>query len=116
MAAAVSVTARAGEAPAHTERPLRLDVPRGLTLLGLVGVVVGALFFDLDVGLMALSVAVVLSLVSPDSAKGAAGKCAWTTVLLVCGIVTYVNLRDRIGTIDVLGALIPLAVPSPAER
>ncbi|MDJ1130474.1 SLC13 family permease [Streptomyces iconiensis] len=85
------------------QQPIGLDLPRTLTLLGLLGVVVGALFFDLDVGLMALSVAVVLSLASPESAKGAADKCAWTTVLLVCGIVTYVNLMDRIGTIDFLG-------------
>lgn len=92
----------AGE-PAPGERPVPLDLPRVLTLVGLLGVVVGALFFDLDVGLMALSVAVVLSLASPQSAKGAADKCAWTTVLLVCGIVTYVNLMERIGTIDYLG-------------
>ncbi len=91
----------AGSGPGDGSPPL--DLSRGLTLLGLVGVVVGALFFDLDVGLMALTVAVVLSLVSPQSAKGAAEKCAWTTVLLVCGIVTYVNLMERIGTIDYLG-------------
>ncbi|MEV5981854.1 SLC13 family permease [Streptomyces sp. NPDC052114] len=92
-------------APAPTAPPgsLRLDGPRALTLLGLVGLVVGALFFDLDVGLMALTVTVVLSLVSPASAKGAVDRCAWSTVLLVCGIVTYVSQMERLGTIDHLG-------------
>ncbi|GAA2083316.1 SLC13 family permease [Streptomyces albiaxialis] len=85
------------------ERPVRLDLARSLTLLGILGLVVGALFFDLDVGLMALSVAAVLSFVSPKSAEGAAEKCAWGTVLLVCGIVTYVSLMERLGTIDWLG-------------
>ncbi|MEV4970375.1 SLC13 family permease [Streptomyces scopuliridis] len=85
------------------EPPLTLDRARVLTLLGLLGLVVGSLFFDLNVGLMALTVTVVLSLVSPGSAKGAVDKCAWSTVLLVCGIVTFVSLMERIGTIDYLG-------------
>ncbi|MFE3247546.1 SLC13 family permease [Streptomyces sp. NPDC059209] len=83
--------------------PPGLDLPRVLTLLGILGLVAGALFFDLDVGLMALTVAVVLSLVAPQSAKGAVDRCAWSTVLLVCGIVTYVSQMERMGTIDYLG-------------
>ncbi|MCI3220671.1 SLC13 family permease [Streptomyces sp. NP-1717] len=83
--------------------PPGLDLPRALTLLGILGLVAGALFFDLDVGLMALTVAVVLSLVAPQSAKGAVDRCAWSTVLLVCGIVTYVSQMERMGTIDYLG-------------
>ncbi|MFG3260006.1 SLC13 family permease [Streptomyces sp. NPDC048172] len=83
--------------------PVRLDLARSLTLLGILGLVVGALFFDLDVGLLALSVAAVLSFVSPAAAEGAADKCAWGTVLLVCGIVTYVSLMEHLGTIDWLG-------------
>ncbi|TFI21919.1 SLC13 family permease [Streptomyces sp. 4R-3d] len=82
---------------------LRLDLPRALTLLGLLSLVAGALFFDLDVGLMALTISVVLTLVAPTSAKGAVDKCAWSTVLLVCGIVTYVSQMERLGTIDWLG-------------
>jgi hypothetical protein len=42
--------------------------------------------------------------VGPDGAKGAVGQIAWSTVLLVCGIVTYVSLTDTLGTIDDLGA------------
>ncbi|MFC4494981.1 SLC13 family permease [Streptomyces ovatisporus] len=100
-------TASVPSAPAAaTEVPpedLRLDGPRVLTLLGLVALVVGSLFFELDVGLMALTVSVVLTLVSPASAKGAVDRCAWSTVLLVCGIVTFVSMMERIGTIDYLG-------------
>ncbi|GGO42129.1 hypothetical protein GCM10012287_02280 [Streptomyces daqingensis] len=105
-----TATRTAAPAPAGTaateEIPpedLRLDGPRVLTLLGLVALVVGSLFFELDVGLMALTVSVVLTLVSPASAKGAVDRCAWSTVLLVCGIVTFVSMMERIGTIDYLG-------------
>ncbi|MER5252132.1 SLC13 family permease [Streptomyces sp. NPDC002855] len=90
-------------APTPPDEPLRLDGPRTLTLIGLLSLVAGALFFDLDVGLMALTVTVVLSLVSPKSVKGAVDRCAWSTVLLVCGIVTYVSQMERMGTIDYLG-------------
>jgi di/tricarboxylate transporter len=48
--------------------------------------VVGALVFDLDIGLMAISVGVLLSVVAPRDATGAVGRIAWPTVLLICGI------------------------------
>ncbi|MFJ8233251.1 SLC13 family permease [Streptomyces sp. NPDC094448] len=85
------------------EPELRLDRIRALTLLGLLSLVLGALVFDLHVGLLALTVTVVLSLVSPESSKGAVDRCAWSTVLLVCGIVTFVAMMERIGTISYLG-------------
>ena len=71
-----------------------LDRDRSLTLAGLVLLVVGALAFDLDIGLMAVSVGVLLSLVAPRGAKVAVGQIAWPTVLLICGIVTYVGLMQ----------------------
>ena len=71
-----------------------LDRDRSLTLAGLVLLVVGALAFDLDIGLMAVTVGVLLSLVAPRGAKGAVGQIAWPTVLLICGIVTYVGLMQ----------------------
>ncbi|MET8685166.1 SLC13 family permease [Streptomyces sp. NPDC004732] len=101
LAATGAATATA--APTAQEVPLRLDGPRTLTLIGLLSLVAGALFFDLDVGLMALTITVVLSLVSPKSVTGAVDRCAWSTVLLVCGIVTYVSQMERMGTIDYLG-------------
>ncbi|NGO69475.1 SLC13 family permease, partial [Streptomyces boncukensis] len=104
-AAAVTVVERADDTGGHPDvvPPVRLDLARSLTLLGILSLVAGALFFDLNVGLTALTVAAVLALVSPKSAEGAAEKCAWTTVLLVCGIVTYVNLLQHLGTVDWLG-------------
>jgi dicarboxylate carrier protein MatC len=53
-------------APDHAERVTSLDRDRVLTLVGLVVLVVGSLPpFKLDIGLMAISVGVVLSLVAP---------------------------------------------------
>ncbi|MFP5071691.1 SLC13 family permease [Pseudonocardia nantongensis] len=76
------------------------------TLIGLAALAVGALAFGLDVGFTALTVAAVLSVISPVSAKAAVGQVAWPTVLLICGIVTFVSLMERVGTIDWLGNLV----------
>ncbi|PRY60102.1 UIT1 family transporter [Knoellia remsis] len=81
----------------------RLNAQRTLTLLGLVALIIGALGFDLDVGFVALTIAVLLTLAFPASAKGAVDKISWGTVLLVGGIVTYVTLLQNQGVVDWLG-------------
>lgn len=85
-----------------------LDRNRTLTLVSLVGVAVGALGFGLDVGLLAITAAVLLSILAPHAYKGAVSQVAWPTVLLICGIVTYVNLLQEIGTVDFLGDQVAL--------
>jgi di/tricarboxylate transporter len=80
-----------------------LDLNRALTLVVLIALAVGALAFQLDVGLLAVTAAVLLSMLAPHTYKGAVAQVAWPTVLLVCGIVTYVNLLQEIGTIKFLG-------------
>lgn len=81
----------------------RLDAQRTLTLTFLVALVLGALVLGLDVGFLAISAAVLLTLVFPASAKGAVDKIAWGTVLLITGIVTYVSLLEEQGTVAFLG-------------
>jgi di/tricarboxylate transporter len=88
--------AMSAEAP-----PLNRD--RILTLAGIGALVVIALTLDWDVGFVAVAIAVILSLLMPHATKGAADKVAWPTVLLICGIVTYVALLQEMGTIDWLG-------------
>ena len=82
---------------------LSLDRSRVLTLVGIVGTAVAAFAFGLDIGVVAMTAAVLLSLVSGDASKAAVAQIAWPTVLLITGIVTYVGLMQSIGTIDWLG-------------
>jgi di/tricarboxylate transporter len=79
---------------------LTLNRDRTITVLGMVGLVVGALIFNLDIGLMAMSLAVLLSALSPESAKNVLSQVSWGVVLLICGIVTYVGLLQAVGTVD----------------
>lgn len=90
----------------------RLDAQRTMTLVGLGALIIGALGFGLDVGFTALTVAVVLTLIFPTSAKGAVENISWGTVLLIGGIVTYVGLLQNQGVVDWLGNTVA-AVGSP---
>jgi Na+/H+ antiporter NhaD/arsenite permease-like protein len=92
-----------GESTAATVEVPKLDRDKILTLIGILTLIFVALAFDVDVGFVALSIAAVLSLISPKSTKGAVNKVAWPTVLLICGIVMYVGLLETLGSIDWLG-------------
>ncbi|RKT86912.1 Na+/H+ antiporter NhaD [Saccharopolyspora antimicrobica] len=99
----VTVGAGAGDAGAEPVEELRLNRDRVLTLTGLVVLVVTTLGFGLDVGLVAMTIAVVLSVLSPEMCKQAPSEVAWPTVLLICGVLTYVGVLQEMGTIDYVG-------------
>ena len=94
-----------GGAVAMTDEAPALDRDKIITLLGIATLVALAVMpgIDWDVGFVAVSIAVVLSLAMPNASKDAANKVAWSTVLLICGIVMYVSLMEETGTIDWLG-------------
>ncbi|RDI17062.1 SLC13 family permease [Lentzea flaviverrucosa] len=85
------------------EERVALTAPRIATLLGLAALVIAALVFDLDVGLAAITVAVLLSVVWPETSKQAITQITWPTVLLICGILTYVAVLQTMGTIKWAG-------------
>ncbi|GHH33308.1 SLC13 family permease [Lentzea cavernae] len=87
----------------ETDERIALTAPRIATLLGLAALVVAALVFDLDVGLAAITVAVLLSIVWPETSKTAITQITWPTVLLICGILTYVAVLQTMGTIKWAG-------------
>ncbi|CAL9440680.1 SLC13 family permease [Streptomyces sp. enrichment culture] len=80
-----------------------LTPARIATLVALVALVVAVLGFDLDAGLTAVTLAVVLSTAWPDDSRRAVGEIAWSTVLLICGVLTYVGVLEEMGTITWAG-------------
>ncbi|WP_420031683.1 SLC13 family permease [Streptomyces sp. cg28] len=99
-------------APATAPVAPRLDAPIAVTLTGLVALVVCALAFDLDVGLTAITIAVLLSVVWPATSKTAVAEISWSTVFLICGVLTYVGVLDEMGTITWAGdAVSGIGVP-----
>ncbi|MFI1416578.1 SLC13 family permease [Streptomyces sp. NPDC020731] len=97
-------------APAPTAVATRPDAPAVpltapviATLVSLAALVVAVLGFDLDAGLTAITLAVVLSTAWPDDSRKAVSEIAWPTVLLICGVLTYVGVLDEMGTITWAG-------------
>ncbi|WP_405659392.1 SLC13 family permease [Streptomyces sp. NBC_01166] len=89
--------------PPADEETTRLDAPRAATLLALIALVVAVLGFDLDAGLTAITLAVLISAAWPDTSRQAVGAIAWPTVLLICGVLTYVGVLEEMGTIKWAG-------------
>ncbi|ANL64645.1 dicarboxylate-carrier MatC N-terminal [Rhizobium phaseoli] len=85
---------------ADTAATLRLNNERFTTLIGLTALGIGALVFKFNVGLVAMTVAVALALLSPKTQKAAIDKVSWSTVLLIAGIITYVGVMEKAGTVD----------------
>ncbi|MBL6457720.1 hypothetical protein JMJ55_20495 [Belnapia sp. T6] len=88
--------------PSHPSAA-RLDAQQAATLIGLAALAIGALAFSLNVGLVAVTVAVALTLIAPNEQKGAVDKIGWSTILLVGGVVTYVGVLQKSGAIDQVG-------------
>jgi di/tricarboxylate transporter len=98
--------------PAAPDRPQKVTVDQILTLVGLVVVALLALVFDLDIGFVAITIAVVLALFSAQQYKGAVSQISWSTILLIAGVLTYVFVLQEAGTIDYVGeAVIGLGTP-----
>ncbi|MDQ1060228.1 di/tricarboxylate transporter [Arthrobacter globiformis] len=77
----------------------RATVPQLVTIAGLIALAVISLGFKVDVGFVSITIAMVLALVSPAAQKGAVNKISWSTVLLICGMLTFVGVLEEAGTI-----------------
>ncbi|WP_018773217.1 SLC13 family permease [Arthrobacter sp. 131MFCol6.1] len=90
----------------------RASVPQLITILGLIALAVISLGFKVDVGFVSITIAIVLALVSPAAQKGAVNKISWSTVLLICGMLTFVGVLEEAGTIAfVSGGVADLGMP-----
>lgn len=70
-----------------------------VTLIALAALAIGTAAFDLDVGFLSVVLAVGLRLATFRSYPDALGKVSWSTVLLICGVITYVGVLQAAGTI-----------------
>ncbi|MDQ4047470.1 MAG: SLC13 family permease [Actinomycetota bacterium] len=77
----------------------RANVAQLVTIAGLIALAVISLGFKVDVGFVSITIAIILALVSPAAQKGAVNKISWSTVLLICGMLTFVGVLEEAGTI-----------------
>lgn len=107
--AAASAEGPAPERAGARERPRPEQI---VTIVGLLVFAVLTVVFTLDVGFTSILIGVLLALVNPKATKGAVDKIAWSTVLLIAGVLTYVGVLEEAGTIDyVSDAIAGLGAP-----
>ncbi|MGM7648773.1 SLC13 family permease [Nocardia sp. JW2] len=88
----------------------RLDRYQYATLAGLVFLAVGSIGFGLDIGVSAVCVSAVLLLMAPNSHPKIVDNVAWPAVILVCGMLTYMAVLTKNGTLDFSGDAASAAV------
>ena len=86
-----------------TDTPTGVTYPQILTLMAIAALAVGTVGFNLDVGILAMSLAVAIGIISPAGNAEALKKISWSTVLLVTGVITYVGVLQKVGTTDFVG-------------
>jgi di/tricarboxylate transporter len=84
--------------PETQSRPYQI-----LTVIGLVALAVLTLAFNLDIGFVAITIGLVLSLIAPNLQKRAMGQVSWPEIVLITGVSTYVGVLQAMGTIDFVG-------------
>lgn len=71
-----------------------------VTLAALAALATGTVAFDMDIGFLSMTLALVLAIINPQAAKNAMSKVSWPTSVLVCGILTFIKVLQTAGTVE----------------
>ena len=114
-AACLAIGVRTGAIPrgrVTTAESSDVDTPAGgagaraLTLASMLAVVVLSVGFDLNVGYLGLTAAVLLQLVLRLAPGAVVAKIPWGVVLLIGGLLTYVGLMQELGAFTEISELL----------
>lgn len=104
----VAVLNRAAPAPVSPEldasESVRATPYQVLTLAGLAALAIGTTVFRVDIAVLSICIAAVLALVKPKEAKSSLTNVSWSTVILVGGVLTYINVLQTAGTVEFTSA------------
>ncbi|WP_080793960.1 SLC13 family permease [Corynebacterium pacaense] len=83
-----------------------------LTLIGLAVLVIGAGVFAIDIGVLSLIIGACLAIYRPEASKKALNDVSWSTIVLVGGMVTYIEVLEAAGTVEFIsGGIAALGAP-----
>jgi di/tricarboxylate transporter len=77
-----------------------------VTLLCIVAFIVGVVAFKADTAFLALSLAVLLSLLRMGDQEAAVNSVPWNTILMVCGVSVLIGVLQSTGGLDLLTTLL----------
>ncbi|MBD8533093.1 MULTISPECIES: SLC13 family permease [unclassified Massilia] len=73
------------------------------TVAGLIALAVLTLFYKLDIGFVAITIGLILSVIAPNVQKRAITQVSWPEIMLIVGVSTYVGVMQKMGTITFVG-------------
>ena len=73
------------------------------TVFGLAALAILVLYFKLDIGFVAITIGLLISILSPQVQKRAIGQVSWPEIMLIVGVSTYVGVMQKMGTITWVG-------------
>ncbi|XVQ09382.1 SLC13 family permease [Spirillospora sp. CA-255316] len=85
------------------DQPAGFTPLRVLTLTGMLILFVSAAVFGVDVGIASMCIAAVLLVFAPERHKSAINNVSWSAVVLVCGMLTYMSVLEKNGTLEYMG-------------
>ncbi|MEV0336550.1 SLC13 family permease [Nocardia sp. NPDC050717] len=88
----------------------RLDRHQCATMVGIVLLAVGSIGFGIDIGVSAICVSAVLLLMAPTAHPKIIDEVAWPAVVLVCGMLTYMAVLTKNGTLNFIGTSVTSAI------
>ncbi len=97
--------AGSGAAAAATDMPAsdKLDFHQLATIAGLIALAVLTLVYKIDIGFVAITIGLVLSIMAPNVQKRAIMQVSWPEIMLIVGVSTYVGVMEKMGTISFVG-------------
>jgi di/tricarboxylate transporter len=91
---------RNGSAVDGREAVQRLTAYQIATLVALAVMVVLVVGFDLNIGVVSMALAAVLAILRPREGMAALGRVSWPVVVLITGVLTYIAVLQRAGTVE----------------
>jgi di/tricarboxylate transporter len=74
-----------------------------VTVAGLIALAVLTLVYKLDIGFVAITIGLILSIIAPNVQKRAITQVSWPEIMLIVGVSTYVGVMEKMGTISFVG-------------
>ncbi|MGO1912027.1 MAG: SLC13 family permease [Corynebacterium sp.] len=85
-----------------TRRHTRVGWYQVVTMVGLAALVLGAGIFGLNIGVVSLVIGGCLAILKPAASHTALANVSWSTIVLVGGMITYIEVLEAAGTVDVI--------------
>jgi Na+/H+ antiporter NhaD/arsenite permease-like protein len=97
---------RAERVEVENEPRQTLDRHQVLTLLMIVALIVGVVFFRFNIGMAAFAGAVLLALLRAADDGEAIKRMPWSTIVMVCGVTVLIGLLEKTGGMKIFTDLL----------